>query len=106
MRWAFEDVGTPYSPCKGKSDAYACNEYGPDGYMDLSLKFDTQAFVASLGEVDDREVVTVPLSGYLKDGTPIQGEDVIIILAKAKTQGMSTVVGSILELIRGQGAKK
>lgn len=106
LRWAFEDVGTPYSPCKGKWDAYACNEYGPDGYMDLSLKFDTQAFVASLGEVDDREVVTVPLSGYLKDGTPIQGEDVIVILAKAKTQGMSTVVGSILELIRGQGAKK
>lgn len=73
MRWAFEDVGTPYSPCKGKWDAYACNELGRDGYMDLSLKFDTQAFVASLGEVEDREVVTLPLTGYLKDGTPIEG---------------------------------
>ena len=105
LRWAFEDVGTPYAPFRDKWDAYACNEEGPDGYMDLSLKFDTQAFVASLGEVDDREVVAVPLTGELKDGTPIKGWDVVLILSKAKTQGMSMVVGGILELIRGQGAK-
>lgn len=105
LRYAFEDVGSPYEPIKGKWDAYACNEYGPDGNMDLSLKFDTQEFVASLGEVDDREVVTVPLTGYLMDGTPIQGEDVIVILAKAKAHGMSTVIGSIMNLIKGQGKK-
>jgi hypothetical protein len=61
--------------------------------------------VASLGEVDDREVVAVPLTGELKDGTPVKGWDVVLILSKAKTQGMSTVVGSILNLVGGQGAK-
>lgn|GEM_PF-5832967 len=94
-----------YEPIKGKWDAYACNESCADGNMDLRLKFDTQEFMASLGEVDDREVVTVPLTGYLMDGTPIQGEDVIVILAKAKAHGMSTVIGSIMNLIKGQGKK-
>ena len=105
LRYSFEDVGRPYEPCTGKWHAYACNECCGDGYMDLSLKFDTQEFVASLGEVPDREVITVDLKASLIDGTPIEGQDVIVILAKAKTHGMSTVIGSIMNLIKGQGKK-
>jgi hypothetical protein len=106
LRWAFEDVGTPYLPFASKCGGYACNNKGSDGYLDLSLKFDTQAFVASLGPVEDREPVIVPLKGFLKDGTAFQGEDVIIILNKAKTYGTSTALGGILDLIRKQGANK
>lgn len=106
LRWAFEDVGTPYLPFASKCGGYACNNKGSDGYLDLSLKFDTQAFVASLGPVEDREPVIVPLKGFLKDGTAFQGEDVIIILDKAKTYGTSTALGGILDLIRKQGANK
>ena len=114
LRYAYEDVGTPYEPFKGKWDwdAYSCIEGGPDGYLDLSLKFDTQEFVESLKsqkEIVDKEPVVVELKGNLYDGTPIKGEDVVLILDKARTparHGMSTVIGSILELIAGKGPKK
>ena len=36
--------------------------------------------VRALGPVSDREVVVVPLTGALEDGTPIQGEDVIVVI--------------------------
>jgi hypothetical protein len=75
--------------------------------MDLSLKFDTQAFVATLGPVEDREPVVVQLKGNLKNGTPIQGEDVIIILDKGQTHhGMGALVGNIMDFIASKGAKK
>lgn len=86
LRWALEDVATPYEPYVGKpADAYACNSYGPDGYMDLTLKFETPALVAALGLVNDRDVLVLKLIGNLKEefgGTPITGEDVIVILKK------------------------
>ena len=86
LRWALEDVATPYKPYVGKPvDAYACNSYGPDGYMDLTLKFKTPALVAALGLVNDRDVLVLKLIGNLKEefgGTPITGEDVIVILKK------------------------
>jgi len=88
LRSSFEDVGTPFVPLVGYDGAEACHELGPDGYMDLSLKFDTQEFVASLieslGTVNDRETIVVKLTGTLQDGTQIQGEDVILILKKGK----------------------
>jgi hypothetical protein len=80
LRWRSEDVAAPFEPFVGKEGAYACTENGPDGYMDLGLKFDTQDFVKSLGSVNNRATIVVGLSGMLRDGTQIQGEDVIIIL--------------------------
>jgi hypothetical protein len=40
--------------------------------------------VRALGTVSDREVVVVPLTGAPEDGTPIQGEDVIVIIDPAR----------------------
>jgi len=69
-------VGTPFVPLVGNEGAEACHELGPDGIMDLGLKFDTQEFVASLieslGTVNDRETIAVKLTGTLQDGTQIQ----------------------------------
>ncbi len=87
LRWALEDVATPYEPFVGKRDARDCTTRGPDGYRDLTLKFDTREIVAALGEVDDGEVRVLELTGNLKEaygGTPIVGEDVILILRKGK----------------------
>ena len=84
LRWSFEDVATPFVPLVGDEEAQACHELGPDGYMDLGLKFDTQAFVASLGSVNDGDTIPAVLKGFLQDGTEIQGEDVILILNKGK----------------------
>jgi len=80
-----EDVATPYELIIGKEDAYDCNEYGPDGYMDLSIKFKAQEVVAALGEVMDGDVLVLHLTGNLKEefgGTPFFGEDVVLIIEK------------------------
>jgi hypothetical protein len=87
LRWAYEDVATPYEPYIGKEGAFACTTEGPDGYLDLVFHFDTQELVEALGEVADGDVIVIPLTGNLSEefgGTPIVGEDVVVILKKGK----------------------
>jgi hypothetical protein len=89
LRCSLEDVVTPFEPFLGKESEYDCTEAGPDGYLDLTLKFDTQEIVAALGEVDDRDIIALTLTGNLYDeygGTPIVGEDVVIILKNQKKE--------------------
>jgi hypothetical protein len=80
IRWALEDVATPYEPFIGKLNAYDCTEEGADGYMDLTLKFDKQEIINTFVEVEDRDVLILQLTGELDDGTLINGEDVIIVI--------------------------
>jgi len=91
LRSAIEDVATPYEPYAGKTSASDCTPQGPDGYNDLTLKFDSSELLksiqASLGrEPNDGEVLTLVLKGSLKEaaGSDIQGEDVVVILKKEK----------------------
>ena len=70
---------------------YDCTEEGPDGFMDMTLKFDTQLIVQALefigGPLNDGEEILVTLTGNLLPeygGTPIIGEDVIRIIKKGK----------------------
>jgi len=85
LRWSQKDVATPFQPMVGKVDCREdCNNLGPDGLMDLTLKFDTQEVVDALGEVEDRECLTLQLTGNLLDGTAIAGEDVLVILKKGR----------------------
>lgn len=85
LRWDLEDVAIPFVPYTGKSDCELdCNILGPDGELDLTLKFDTQEVAAALGVVGDGECLTLTLTGELFDGTPIVGEDVIFIIKKGK----------------------
>lgn len=87
LRWALEDVAAPFEPYIGKEDAFDCTTEGPDGYLDLTLKFDTQAVVADIGYVEDGDVLLLQLTGNLKEeygGTAIMGEDVVVILKKGK----------------------
>jgi hypothetical protein len=88
IRWALEDVATPYDgkPPDG-SDAYACTDEGPDGFMDLTLKFDAQEVAAALGPVNDDDIMLLSVVGNLREelgGTAIKGVDVIQILKKGK----------------------
>jgi hypothetical protein len=74
LRWALEDVGTADDPLAG-----------PDGSTDLSLKFDTREIGSVLGAVDDGDNVVLHLTGNLKPefgGTPISGQDVVLIIKK------------------------
>lgn len=73
LRSAFEDVGTPGS-CEGERD----------GVMDLVLKFDNGLLTEALegaGAVDGEER-TMSVTGNLLEefgGTPISGQDVVVI---------------------------
>ena len=86
LRWAYEDVATPFEPFTGKQNcSMDCTTAGADGLMDLSLKFDAQAVVTALGELQDNQCIVVNLTGNLKEefgSTPIVGEDVMIIRKK------------------------
>jgi len=85
LRWNLEDVATPFEPYIGKEDAFDCTEDGPDGYLDLTLKYNIQELVGALGDVNDGDVLVLELTGNLKEeygGTPIVGEDVVVILKK------------------------
>jgi hypothetical protein len=85
LRWSLRDKSTPFEPFIGKEDCEDCNKLGPDGYLDLTLKFDSLEVVAALGDVNDRDCIVLTLTGSLKEefgGTPIFGEDVVVILKK------------------------
>jgi hypothetical protein len=53
-----------------------------DGFMDLTLTLDAQHVAAALGDVADGNVLILPLTGNLLNGTPIEGQDVVVILKK------------------------
>ncbi len=84
LRNSFEDVAAPVL------DANDCNciEAGPDGLVDLTLKFETQRIVEALGEVNDGDVRVLSLTGVLYDSmpfeTPIEGADCILIRGRHK----------------------
>ena len=61
-----------------------CTESGPDGYLDLTLKFETQMIVEAIGEVNHGDELVLELTGVLSDETPIEGSDCIIIRGKHK----------------------
>ena len=88
---SLEDVATPFEPFTGREDCeYDCNKLGPDGWMDLSLKFRTQDIVSVLGELEKGECRVLTLTGNLKEqygGTSFLGEDVVLILGKRKGVG-------------------
>jgi len=66
LRWALEDVGTASDPLAG-----------PDGYLDLTYKFDSQEIAGIIGTVNDGDIVTLNLTG-----NGIIGDDEIVIIKK------------------------
>jgi uncharacterized repeat protein (TIGR01451 family) len=81
IRSSVEDVSTPIVD---RQDVCDCTTEGGDGFADLTLKFDTQEIVAALGEVTDGDELVLTLTGELLDGTPIEGEDCIVVLSKGE----------------------
>jgi len=79
LRWSVEDVATPFD-----GDRCHCHECGADGFDDLTLKFDNQNLLAALGDVHDGDEIVLTLRGSLLDGTPIEGQDCVLILKKGK----------------------
>ena len=80
IRSSYEDVATPM---QNVADCN-CIEGGPDGIIDLTLKFKTQEIVESLGEVNDKDVLTLELIGVLLGERPIEGSDCVLIRGRHK----------------------
>ena len=81
IKSSLEDVSTPVVNPQSECE---CTTDGADGFDDLTLKFDRQDIVAALGSVSDGDEVVLTLTGELKDGTPIEGTDCIIVKKKGK----------------------
>ena len=77
-RWAHEDVAAPFS-----GPTCQCHDLNGDGYLDLTLKFDSRELIQTLelnGEAGN--TITLWLTGNLipeLGGTPIRGRDCILI---------------------------
>jgi hypothetical protein len=86
LRWSLEDIATPFEAITDNENCLeSCNELGPDGYLDLTLKFNTQEVVQALGNVVDRDCLMLTITGKLKDefgGNPVVGEDRVLIREK------------------------
>ncbi len=84
IRSSLEDVGTPLVDANDCD----CTELGPDGLIDLTLKFETQAIVEAIGEVEHGDIRELSLTGILYNPAsyeiPIEGADCIVIKGKHK----------------------
>lgn len=76
LRHSLEDVATPVGP---DAEECECRDDGPDGFDDLTLKFDKYEIVQTLGEVYDGAIIPLTMSGKLLDGTPFEGVDCVVI---------------------------
>lgn len=79
LRWALEDVGTPYL-----GELCGCHDLNGDGIMDLTLKFKTKE-VKALFDPTSEKRMTIPLMiiGNLMEyfsGTAFYGHDCVWIL--------------------------
>jgi hypothetical protein len=86
IRWYLQDVATPVEP---GGDSCDCTTEGPDGFMDLTLKFVNQDLIDSLEArlgrpVEDREFLVLTLTGLTYDSTKIEGHDCVRIVRKIK----------------------
>lgn len=80
LRYAFEDVSTPYFISSEEPlDQNDCHTLGADGIMDLSLKFDSRQLVSALGTLESGQVLILTIIGKLKNGNEFSGQDIVFI---------------------------
>jgi hypothetical protein len=72
----FEDVTTPVID----PEFCECTEDGPDGFIDFTAHFDGDEVAAALGDVSSGDQIPICIRGFLKDGTPFEGCDCILIV--------------------------
>jgi hypothetical protein len=83
IRYSYEDVSTPF-----EGELCGCHDLNGDGYLDLTMKFETQELVEQL-ELNEvaGETISLTLSGNLKEeegGNPVAGDDCVWVLKQGK----------------------
>ena len=87
IRWSMEDVSTPLGDDAAMCE---CTEAGPDGFIDLTLKFYRIDIINALGEVHDGDIVPLTLAGELYDGTSIEGVDCVVIVGNTAERSLES----------------
>jgi hypothetical protein len=80
LRYNFKDIAAP-SPDK---DICACPEPGPDGFMDMEMKFKKADIARVLRGARHGDMVSLTLSGRLNDGTDFAAIDCVRIIGKTR----------------------
>jgi len=83
VRWSYEDVAAPVARSGAPESCLDCTEDGPDGHLDLTLKFDAPSIAALLGEFGRDDCTLLTLRGTLKPeygGKAVTGEDTLRIV--------------------------
>jgi len=81
IRWSYEDVAAPYA----EGEECGCHETGPDGYLDLTLKFDRLEVAEKLKLYDAYgQVIPITVKADPSDdqGVTVRSQDCIIIHAQ------------------------
>ncbi len=79
LRSNHEDVA---GPAGETTEDCECAEGYEDGITDLTLKFSTQAIVATLGPLSRGDVIELTLTGMLSDGTTFEASECMLIVGK------------------------
>lgn len=80
LRTDFEDVSRPVE----SDEECACTVEGPDGILDLTMKFSRMELAELLYPAEHGDVVKLTLTGALLDGTPFEAVDCVTILNKVE----------------------
>jgi hypothetical protein len=81
----YQDSATPFSGPMG-----SCHAVGPDGVLDLSMRFDAAEVTANLGldQLPFGTKVDIMVSGMLSDGTWFQGVDSLTMTAPTSSANL------------------
>jgi hypothetical protein len=60
-------------------------EQGADGFLDLMLKFSSEAVSNALGDLQPSEMHEVWISGTFEDGTPLLGSDFVVTVPRSRS---------------------
>ena len=78
LRSSLEDVTRPADG----GEECACATGGPDGHMDLNLKFSRREIAVVIGPAEHREVVILSITGSMVDGTSFEASDCVTVLGR------------------------
>lgn len=93
IRWSYEDET---APALKSEDSCVCTEEGPDGYEDMTLKFDKEEIMGQLGGLYDGQIIELTISGKLNDGTEFEASDCMLV--RAGKSGQASEVDSNMKI--------
>ena len=79
VRYNFQDVSQP-----GIGMECSCSTEGPDGFTDLTLKFDNSEIAAALFPYTDGAVRVLTVTGQMLDGTLFSGSGCVVVRANGR----------------------